>query len=429
MSSPLLDAYAALGEALAGVRKVMDDPATAFEDSELLALLRLHDRCEAQTDALGLDLVSYTDMRNLGPRTGASSTAAFLSGVLTMHPSTAAGRVRTARAMETACPWTYDQLAAGDISYEQAAVIASIVTDLPKGATERQRGQAERYLLDRAPTSDALELGKLRKRVDDLVDPEGLLDREATAQRRRDLSMRDNHDGTQTVRWTDTDERIAKFKAALNPLAAPQPASDGTRDPREPGQRRADAMADLVERTLRFGKVRSTRGHRAHVIVTISEEALRTETGFGTTTTGETLTAEAIRRIACDANLHPLHIDGNGIPLKLGRSQRLASPGQWLALIARDGGCTGPNCTRPPEWTQVHHMTYWENLGPTDIDELCLLCDHHHDEVHHGGWQIEMAADGHPEFIPPEHVDPHRRPIRNMHWHTERGGKPSPRAA
>ncbi|MGQ0845536.1 MAG: DUF222 domain-containing protein, partial [Sporichthyaceae bacterium] len=282
----------------------------------------------------------------------------------------------------------------------------------------------ERYLLERAPTANALELGKLRKRVDHLVDPDGLLDREATAQKRRGLNVRDNHDGTQTVRWTDTDERIAKFKAALNPLAAPQPAPDGTRDPREPGQRRADAMADLVERTLRFGKVRSTRGHRAHVIVTISEEALRTQNGFGTTTTGETLTAEAIRRIACDANLHPLHIDGNGIPLKLGRSQRLASPGQWLALVARDGGCVGANCTRPPEWTQAHHITYWENLGLTDIDEMCLLCDHHHDEVHHGGWEIQMAADGHPELIPPEHVDPYRRPIRNTYWHTERGGQP-----
>ncbi|MGQ0845764.1 MAG: DUF222 domain-containing protein, partial [Sporichthyaceae bacterium] len=279
----------------------------------------------------------------------------------------------------------------------------------------------ERYLLERAPTANALELGKLRKRVDHLVDPDGLLDREATAQKRRGLNVRDNHDGTQTVRWTDTDERIAKFKAALNPLAAPQPAPDGTR---EPGQRRADAMADLVERTLRFGKVRSTRGHRAHVIVTISEENLRTGTGFGITTTGETLTAETVRRTLCDANLHPLHVDGNGIPLKLGRSQRLASPGQWLALIARDGGCVGPNCTRPPEWTQVHHTTYWENFGLTDIENMCLLCDHHHDEVHHGGWQIDMAADGHPEFVPPEHIDPFRRPIRNTHWHTERGGQP-----
>ncbi|MGQ0464979.1 MAG: DUF222 domain-containing protein [Sporichthyaceae bacterium] len=424
MSSPIRNAYAALGEALDGVRKAMDEPANGFGDSELLAVLRLHHRLEARLDALGLDLVGYADMRDIGRRTGASSTSAWLSAAVKMHPSNAADRVRTARAMEIACPWTYDQLAGGEISYEQASTIASVVTDLPSGATEAQRAKAERYLLERAPSSNALELWKLRKRVDDLIDPDGLLDREATAQRRRDLTIRNNHDGTQTVRWTDTDERIAKLKTALNPLAAPQPAPDGTRDPREPGQRRADAIADLVERTLRFGNLPSTRGHRAHLIVTISEENLRSETGFGTTTTGETLTAEAVRRIACDANLYSLHVNGDGIPLKLGRSQRFASAGQWLALVARDGGCVGPNCTRPPEWTQAHHLDWWENLGPTDLENLCLVCDHHHDQVHHGGWDIVMAADGHPEFVPPEHVDPERRPIRNTYWHTERGGQP-----
>ncbi|MGQ0845639.1 MAG: hypothetical protein ACT4QF_16065 [Sporichthyaceae bacterium] len=49
----------------------------------------------------------------------------------------------------TPSAWTYDQLAAGEISYEQAAVIASIVADLPKGASRAQTGKAERYLLDR----------------------------------------------------------------------------------------------------------------------------------------------------------------------------------------------------------------------------------------------------------------------------------------
>ncbi|MGQ0464565.1 MAG: DUF222 domain-containing protein [Sporichthyaceae bacterium] len=429
MKNPVLDAYVALGVALDGVRAAMDDPANNFGDSELLALLRIHHRVEARLDALGLDLTSYADMRDLARRTGASSTSAWLSAAVKLHPSTAADRVRTARAMETACPWTYDQLAAGDISYEQASAIASVVTDLPAGATDAQRGKAERYLLERAPSSNALELRKLHKRVDDLIDPDGLLDREATAQKRRDLTIRNNHDGTQTMRWTDTDERIAKLKAALGPLAAPQPAPDGTRDPRLPGQRRADAMGDLVERTLRFGNLPATRGHRPHIVVTISEQDLRSETGFGTTTTGETLTAEAVRRIACDANLHSLHVDGNGIPLKLGRSQRFASPSQWLALVARDGGCVGPGCTRPPEWTQAHHIDYWENLGPTDLENLCLVCDHHHDQVHHGGWEIWMSEDGHPEFVPPEHLDPHRRPIRNTHWQSERGRRAYGQAA
>ncbi len=429
MSNPVLDAYADFVLAQAALRAAVDEHLHEVEDSELIRLLRAHDRAEARDASVGLDLIWEATARDLPHRVGASSPSAWLSGLLTMHPSTAAEWVRTALAMERHCPATYDLLAAGDISFERAAAVTAVVTDLPKGATENQIAKAEKYLLERAPTSNSLALRKLHKRVEDHVDPDGLLTRERTAAHKRGLSIRDNHDGTQTVRWTDRDERIAKFKAALNPLAAPQPAHDGTKDPRTPDQRRADAMAALADLVLRFGDLPTTHGHAANIIVTISEENLRTATGFGITTTGETLTGEAVRRIACDANLHPLHINGDGIPLKLGRSQRLASPGQWLALIARDGGCVGPNCTMPPEWTQAHHVDYWGNLGPTDIDLLCLLCDHHHDEVHHGGWEIQIAEDGHPEFIPPEHIDLMQRPIRNNHWRSQRGERPSPHAA
>ncbi|MGQ0465496.1 MAG: DUF222 domain-containing protein [Sporichthyaceae bacterium] len=416
MNTPVLDAYAGLADALAAVRAAMDEHHHKVGDHELMQLFRAHHRIEAQLASLGLDHISLAGMRDLPHRVGASSTSAWMTGLLTMDPSTAASRVRTATALETLCPATYDRLAAGDIALEQATAVCSIVSDLPTGATERQIVHAERYLLDRAATSNALELRKLHKRVEHVIDPDGLLGREADAPRKRRMNIRDNHDGTQTMSWTGTDEEIAKLKAALNPLAAPQPAADGTRDDRTPEQRRADAMDDLVDRSLRFGNLPTVRGHAPHIIVTISQDNLNTGTGFGITTTGETLTAEAVRRIACSANLHPLHIDGNGIPLRLGRSQRLASPAQWLALVARDGGCVGENCTRPPEWCDAHHLEYWEDLGPTDLENLCLLCPFHHDQVHHHGWDLRVAEDGHIELIPPERVDPYQRPRRNSHW-------------
>jgi hypothetical protein len=138
------------------------------------------------------------------------------------------------------------------------------------------------------------------------------------------------------------------------------------------------------------------------------------------TTTGELLTAENVRRIMCNANLHPLHIDGDGIPLRLGRSRRLASPAQWLALIARDGGCVGENCTVPPEWCDAHHLEYWELRGLTDLENLCLLCPFHHEQVHHHGWEPRIADDGHVELIPPEHIDLMQRPRRNTYWRDKR---------
>jgi len=35
-----------------------------------------------------------------------------------------------------------------------------------------------------------------------------------------------------------------------------------------------------------------------------------------------------------------------------------------------------------------------------------LLCGHHHDSVHHHGWQVEFGADGHAHVIPPSWIDP-----------------------
>lgn len=166
------------------------------------------------------------------------------------------------------------------------------------------------------------------------------------------------------------------------------------------------------------------------MVVTIAEHDLRDGTGFGTTATGETLTAETVARIACDALITPLRIDGNGVPLNVGRTRRTVTAAQWIALVVRDGGCAFPQCQRPASWTQAHHVRHWRHHGPTDLNNLVLVCGAHHDHLHHGGWDVRMADDGHPEFLPPERLDPQRRPQRNMYWHNRRcEGRPRQRAA
>ena len=51
------------------------------------------------------------------------------------------------------------------------------------------------------------------------------------------------------------------------------------------------------------------------------------------------------------------------------------------------------------------------------IENLALLCPVHHTRIHaepddRTGWQITIQ-DGIPWFIPPDHADPHRTPLRN----------------
>ena len=79
------------------------------------------------------------------------------------------------------------------------------------------------------------------------------------------------------------------------------------------------------------------------------------------------------------------------------------------ALNFRDGGCAFPGCTRRPRRCHAHHVEHWADLGPTCLDNLTLLCRHHHQVIHHGHWQIDMI-DGLPWFTPPSWIDPERQP-------------------
>jgi hypothetical protein len=58
----------------------------------------------------------------------------------------------------------------------------------------------------------------------------------------------------------------------------------------------------------------------------------------------------------------------------------------------------------------------WLIYGPTDLDNLCLLCTYHHHEFERRGWTVQMR-DGVPEWIPPPWLDPDQVPRRNTAHH------------
>ena len=117
--------------------------------------------------------------------------------------------------------------------------------------------------------------------------------------------------------------------------------------------------------------------------------------------------------LTCDADLTPVIVDHHGVPLALGRSTRLASDDQRIALTIRDRCCV--MCGRPAQWCQAHHVKFWEHGGRTDLKNLALVCGECHRLVHHGDWQLLMGDDGHPYAIPPESIDPTGQPIPSYH--------------
>ena len=124
------------------------------------------------------------------------------------------------------------------------------------------------------------------------------------------------------------------------------------------------------------------------------------------------VSAATVRRLACDAELLPVVLSGEGRILDIGRAQRIFPPHLRKALHARDGGCAFPGCTIPGPWTEAHHIRHWNHGGPTSTDNGVLLCSHHHHEVHKENWHIDVRS-GVPWFVPPAYVDPDRNPLRN----------------
>jgi hypothetical protein len=236
------------------------------------------------------------------------------------------------------------------------------------------------------------------------------------------MSVSDRGDGTHAVRGILDNEAAARLLSALQPLAAPQPAADGTADPRSPKRRRADALMTIVDWVLGHGGVLpSTRGARPHVTITAGLDTLLKLPGARAAdlTWGGPVSAETLRRIACDAGVTFVLTDHLGVPLDVGREHRTVTPGIWAALLVRDRGCTFPGCTRPAPWCEAHHAVHWGDGGQTKLDTMALLCSHHHRVIHHSGWQLQFGPDGRPEYVPPPWIDPDRQPRRNNYWHIQ----------
>ncbi|MEG9249012.1 DUF222 domain-containing protein [Arthrobacter sp. Soc17.1.1.1] len=129
---------------------------------------------------------------------------------------------------------------------------------------------------------------------------------------------------------------------------------------------------------------------------------------------GGPMSASVVRKMACDADIIPIVLGGQGEILDAGRARRLFGVAQRRALVARDRGCAFPSCTIPAVWTEAHHITPWTDGGPTDVSNGCLLCSFHHRLIEQGNWVIEVK-EGLPWFIPPPYLDPRRVPRRNEH--------------
>ena len=278
-------------------------------------------------------------------------------------------------------------------------------------------------LVDQARVFHPKDLARLGRRVLEVVDPEladrvlarQLADEEAKAEREREVWLYEDPYSLSTwLRGKLDPVTTEMLRTALEPLAKPMPTTADGPDPRSPSQRLGDGFAELLRRYLNAGASPTQGGEKPHVVINIDHDRLVDGTGTGTFLhTGTAVSARTAQLLACDATVSYYCRGGDGAGAWLSDPVRLYTGKTRRLLDLRDRGCAFPGCDRPPAWTQGHHIIAWSRGGPTTVDNGVLLCGHHHRLIHQGHWTVAIAADGNPEFTPPEWIDPRQRPIRN----------------
>jgi hypothetical protein len=102
----------------------------------------------------------------------------------------------------------------------------------------------------------------------------------------------------------------------------------------------------VCDRLLRSDTLPDSGGTPATVIVTINLDDLLDRLGYGRTSDGTLLPTHEVLRLANQADIIPAVLSRTGEVLDLGRSRRIATASQTMALIARDGGCSFPGVRR-----------------------------------------------------------------------------------
>ncbi|WP_298252194.1 HNH endonuclease signature motif containing protein [uncultured Arthrobacter sp.] len=337
----------------------------------------------------------------------------------------------------------------GEISSRAATVIRDAVHRVATVATRPQVQAMEEHLTRQAVESDEDILRVLARRWESVIDQDGREPTEKTLRARQGLFLRGKRHGLHLMEIGATDEQFEHLVTVMNTATNPraggttpavarteceersresadrrghEPTGAGNAPPPERPTRAQELLDGLVSAcriALAGDGLPTTGGHRPQVMVTINYRDLLSELGHdGHSVFAQQVSARSIRRIACDADILPLVLGGQGRILDVGRAQRLFPPHLRRALVARDRGCAFPDCTMPATWCEAHHIVPWAAGGVTSIDDGVLLCSRHHHLIHDGQWSVESLR-GVPWFRPPTYLDPGRTPRRNLYWQVE----------
>ncbi|WP_246210063.1 HNH endonuclease signature motif containing protein [Nocardioides piscis] len=403
-----------LAEAISRVTHALDElvavSPTSLSDEDVVRLVDIATTLVDRASGVVAAALGEADHRRLGDAIGARHTAQWWARRSRLTRPEAHRLTRLARRLTDSLHAPVQAaLAGGEVHLDQAGVIVAAVDSIPTNPADLPanaeppavlKARAIEHLLIAAKDHDAVALKILGRRILDIVAPavgeaaeaKALADEEAAAARKVTLTLRDNHDGTTTGRFTiptAAAEAMRKqllaitnprHQAVTDPDSAPV-ATPAPEDPRPLYARLGWALVEWIE-GYPCDLLPAAGGTTATVVVTMGLDTLLGGLAAASLDTGTRISPGHARRLACEAGIIPAVLGGPCEVLDLGRTRRFHTKAQRLAMALRDNGCTAEGCDLPPAACHAHHDHPWSEGGPTNTTTGRLLCHRHHRLIH-----------------------------------------------
>jgi hypothetical protein len=331
-----------------------------------------------------VEIVAEVDRDGLCGATGARSVAAWVAWK-TATSATNAGTIATVAHRLAEFPRCAAEMREGRLSLDQIGVIAKHggqgsdehYAQLARVATVSQLLRAVKLEPPPEPESEPVPRPEPQRSITKTTD-------EAFSYYRIKLGHTDAATFDAALQ-SHHDALIADWKHDhdnpdhANPDHASGDRDSGERaaDQRPPVPSTGEAFMRLVESGWDAEATRRPHGHHTTVVMHLDVKERIAALHLGP------LLSEAERRyLMCDATCE-VWFQRDGQVIGAGRSTRLISRRLRRALEHRDRSCAVPGCggTRG---LHAHHIRHWEDGGPTELDNLLLVCPYHH-RLHHRG--------------------------------------------
>ena len=360
------------------------DPERSIDDLDA-AICRLASRVHALSYEL-LVLVREFDDRMGWAKWSFPSCAEWLAWRCGISLSAAREKVRTAHALR--------DLPGISLAFREGRLSYTKVRALTRVTAVHDEDSLLRYALDATAPQVEERCKQIRNvQTDSVQDGRRVWDARSLS------AWRNTARGTLNLRMEVPLEVGELVMCAIERALEREEVADGVTEasPTSFQAQQADALVAIVRTYLDGGEAKpgadsGTTADRYQVVVHVDEAALHGGIGRADAP------LETIKRIACDSSVIVVTEDERGTPLNVGRKHRTVSTPLRRALWSRDRHCTFPGCQRT-RFVAAHHVRHWFEGGETSVDNLVLLCSHHHTLLHEGGYHIRRDYRGEYYFV------------------------------